>query len=105
MFSAVVISGTLSSLDRSSFPLDRVPIKESPTHKLTHKPPKTIVEASKANFLPGDVSRHVRRRGRTSPGGIRRLELSVFIVSSAGKRTAALMVAGRVELHDVVKSG
>jgi hypothetical protein len=57
MFSAVVISGTLSSLDRSSFPLDRVPIKESPTHK----PPKTRVEASKANFLPGDVNRDVLR--------------------------------------------
>lgn len=104
MFSAVVISGTLSSLHRSRTLLDRVPMKESPTNKL----PKNRVEASKANFLPGDVNRDIRRRDRTSPGGIRRLELSVFIVSCASKRTdesVALMFAERGELHHVVESG
>jgi hypothetical protein len=100
-FSAVVISGVSSSLDRSEFALDRVPITESAANKL----PKIRVEASKANFLPGDVNRDVRRRGRTSPGGIRRLELSVFIVSCASQKAAALIIVERGELHDVVESG
>lgn len=104
MFSAVVIAGNFSSLDRSSFPLDPIPMKESVANKL----PKTRVEASKANFLPDDVNRDDRPRGRTSPGGIRRLELSVFIVSCASKRTdgsVILMIAERGKLHDVVESG
>jgi hypothetical protein len=104
MFSAVVISGNFSSLDRSSVFFDRVRIKKSPANKL----PNIRVEASKGDFLPGDVNRDILRRARTSPGGIRRLELSVFIVSRVGERTTesvTLMVGERGELHDVAESG
>ena len=97
----MAIAGVSSAPGRSSLALDRVPMTESPSNK----PPKTRVEASKASVLPDDVNRDVLRRGRTSPGGIRRLELSVFIVSCGSKRTGTLMIVERGELHVVVESG